>query len=65
MIHANTDRKQDNDFFYSVNFFFVQLKVYQLYQHHNKLHFGGEVSDVSKYVQKGNLLTDMCKEEQM
>ena len=22
-------------------------------------------SDVSKYVQKGHLLTDMCKEEQM
>ena len=31
MIHVNTDRKQDNDFFYSVNFFFVQLKVYQRY----------------------------------
>ena len=62
----NIDRKPDNEFFYSsINIFFVQLETYQRYWHHNKLHFGGEVPDISKYVQKGYLLTDMCKEEQM
>ena len=39
--------------------------MYQRYERHNKLHFVGEVPDVSKYVQKGHLFTDMCKEEQM
>ena len=51
--------------FISIATFPIRMKAYQHYQRHNKLHFGGEVPGVSKYVQKGHLLTDMCKEEQM